>query len=96
MDNEIFLKRKAVLTWLQSQFIKVEPSPPYTKEQDGAAERSGGVIKDKGRAMRQAAKLPDALWPEVDRAAVYLHNRTPRYQYYWKSPYDLFHTFLAY
>jgi hypothetical protein len=43
----------------------------------------------------QAAKLPAALWPEIDRAAVYLHNRTPRYQYNLKSPYDRFHTYLA-
>src|SRR4029077_3678527 len=94
-DNEIFLKRKAVLTWLTSQYIKVEPSPPHVKELDGAAERSGGVIKDKARSMRASSKLPAALWPEIDRAAVYLHNRTPRYNYNWKSPYDRFHTYLA-
>lgn len=95
-DNEIFMKRKAVLTWLQTdQHVKVEPSPPHVKDLDGAAERSGGIVKDKARAMRQAAKLPAALWPEIDRAAVYLHNRTPRYQYNWKSPYDRFHTYLA-
>jgi Reverse transcriptase (RNA-dependent DNA polymerase)/GAG-pre-integrase domain len=95
-DNEIFMKRKAVLTWLQTdQHVKVEPSPPHVKDLDGAAERSGGIVKDKARAMRQAAKLPAALWPEIDRAAVYLHNRTPRYQYNWKSPYDRFHTYLS-
>lgn len=94
-DNEIFMKRKAVLTWLENQFVKVEPSPPHVKELDGAAERSAGVIKDKARSMRQAAKLPAALWPEIDRAAVYLHNRTPRYNYNWKSPYDRFYTYLA-
>ena len=60
-DNEIFIKRKAVIMWLQSRFVKVEPSPPYVKELDGAAERSGGVVKDKARSMRQAAKLPAAL-----------------------------------
>ena len=40
-DNEIFMKRKVVLTWLQSQFVSVEPSPPHVKELDGAAERLG-------------------------------------------------------
>jgi hypothetical protein len=45
--------------------------------------------------MPQAAKLPAVLWPEIDRVAVYLHNRTPRYQCNWKSHYDRFHTFLA-
>ena len=95
-DNEIFMKCKAVLTWLQTdKHVKVEPSPPHVKDLDGAAERSGGIVKDKARAMRQAAKLPAALWLEIDRAAVYLHNRTPRYQYNWKSPYDRFHTYLS-
>jgi hypothetical protein len=52
-DNEIFVKRKYMLTWLQAvRYVKVEPSPPYVKELDGAAERSGGVIKDKARSMR--------------------------------------------
>jgi hypothetical protein len=60
------MKRKAVLTWLQTEKqVKVEPSPPYVKELDGAAERSGGITKDKARAMRQAAKLPAALWPFI-------------------------------
>jgi hypothetical protein len=94
-DNEIYIKRKAVLTWLQSQCVSIEPSPPYTKELDGAAECSGGVIKDKARSIRQKARLPAALWPEIDQSAVYLHNRTPRYGYNWKSPYERFHTYLA-
>ena len=54
-DNEIFMKRKAVLVWLNSQFVIVEPSPLYTKELDGAAERSAGVIKNKTRSMRRAS-----------------------------------------
>ena len=76
------------------QHVKIEASPPYTQSQNGAVERSAAVIKDKARVMREAAKLPVALWPEMDRAAVYLHNRTSRYQYNWKSSYEHFHTYL--
>ena len=94
-DNEI-VKSGKIQKWLQRNHVKIEPSPPYVKELDGAAERSGGVVKDKARAMRRAAKLPAGLWPEIDRAAVYLHNRTPRYIYNWKSPYERFHTYLAF
>ena len=95
-DNKIFMKCKAVLTWLENQqYVKVEPSPPHVKELDRAAKCSGGVIKDKARSMRKAAKLPSALWPETTRAAVYLHNQMPRYKYNWKLPYDCFHTYLA-
>jgi hypothetical protein len=84
------MKPQDVLTWLETvQHVKIEPSPLYVRELDRVAERSGGVTKDKARSMRQAVKLPVALWPEIDRATVYLHNRTPRYQYNWKSSYDL-------
>ena len=50
----------------------------------------GGVVKDTGRAMRQGAKLPDDLYPEIFRAAIYLLNRTPKYQFDWKSPLERF------
>jgi hypothetical protein len=45
--------------------------------------------------MRASAKFPSFLWPEVVRAAVYLYNRTPKYIYNWKSPYDRFYTRMA-
>ena len=45
--------------------------------------------------MRAGAKFPRFLWPEVVRAAVYLYNRTPKYIYNWKSPYDRFYTRMA-
>lgn len=52
-------------------------------------------MKTKARAMRTSAKLPAYLWTEIYHAAVYLYNRTPKYLYNWKSPYERFHTFLA-
>jgi hypothetical protein len=82
--------------YVDSQFVKVEPSAPYTRAQLGHAERSGGVVKERIRTMAIGANLPEGLWPEISRAAMYLHNRTPKYTYNWKSPYDRFHTYLAY
>jgi hypothetical protein len=32
------------------------------------------------------------MWPEVVRATVYLHNRTPNYRNNWKSPYEALYT----
>jgi hypothetical protein len=94
-DNEITEIKPQVRTWLESKAVKIEPSAPYTQSQNGGAERSGGVIKEKGRAMRADAKFPAFLWPEISRAAVYLYNRTPKYIYSWKSPYERFFTRLA-
>ena len=92
-DNE--LSQPVFEDYFHQLFIRIEPSAPYTQAQNGGAERSGGVIKDKIRSMRAGAKLPAELWPEISKAAVYLYNRTPRYDYNWKTPYDRFHTFVA-
>lgn len=69
----------------------LEVSAPNTQAQNGGAERVGGVIKTKARAMRGGAKLPEYLWPETTAAATYLNNRTPTAARGWKSPYELFH-----
>jgi hypothetical protein len=73
----------------------LEPSAPDTQAQNGGAERSGGVVKDKSRTIRIDANLPWELWPEIVRATVYLHNRTPNYANGWKSPYEVFFTTAA-
>ena len=86
-DNE-FPRATIIREWMQRNGYGIEASAPYTQAQNGGAERSGGVIKDKARAM--AGRLPKELWPEIYRAAVYLWNRTPRYMYDWKSPYEMF------
>jgi hypothetical protein len=91
-DNEIE-KHSQVAEFLASKSIRIEPSAPNTQGQNGGAERSGGVLKDKERAMRVKARLPYALWPEIGKTAVYLYNRTPNYSdsdTRWKSPYTRF------
>ena len=71
---------------MNAKGLVFEPSAPNTQSQNGAAERSGGVIKDKSRAMR--GKLPTEMWREYVRAAIYLYNRTPRRFNAWKTPYE--------
>ncbi|KAJ3554331.1 hypothetical protein NPX13_g10642 [Xylaria arbuscula] len=95
-DNEI-LKHEDGLEALRDTFpdheITFEPSAANTQGQNGAAERSGGVIKDKARAMRLGLNLPKSLWPEIMKAAIYLYNRSPKHIYNWKTPYERFHTY---
>jgi len=95
-DNEITTVKPQVERWLNSQGIIVEPSAPDTQAQNGGAERSGGVNKEKARAMRLDANLSWELWPEITRAAVYLYNRTPNYNNNWKTPYEVFFTRIAF
>ena len=66
-------------------------SAARTPEQNGAAERSGGVIIIKARAMGLDASLPTNLWPETVRCAGYIANRTPINQLGWKSPFEVVH-----
>jgi hypothetical protein len=91
-DNEIVTVKQEVERWCTSVSIRIEPSAPDTQAQNGGAERSGGVIKEKARAIRLDANLPWELWPEITRAAVYLYNRTPNYPNKWKSPYEILFT----
>ncbi|EED18409.1 hypothetical protein TSTA_121520 [Talaromyces stipitatus ATCC 10500] len=88
--------RPETYDWLtEEKYVKVEPSPPYTRALNGSGERSGGVIKTKARLMRISSRLPQDLAPEIIRAAVYSHNRMLRYNYDWESPYERFHQFIA-
>jgi hypothetical protein len=77
-DNKIE-KHSQVAEFLASKSIRIEPLAPNTQGQNGGAERSGGVLKDKERAMRVGARLPYALWPKIGKTVVYLYNRTSNY-----------------
>lgn len=74
--------------WISDEGYRLEWSAVYTPEQNGSAERSGGVIEMKARCLGNGAKLPIDLWPEFAIAAGYLLNRTPTKQLDWKSPFE--------
>ena len=92
-DNELFTNRTR--RWLRKKKIDCEPSAPRTQQQNGVAERSGGVVITRARAMRIGANLPHELWKETVNAAAYLHNRTPRENLGWKTPYEVFYSHTA-
>jgi hypothetical protein len=80
---------------MREQGISFEPSAPDTHDQNGRAERLGGVIMAKARSMRIRAKLPHDLWQKTVNTAVYLYNRTLRYANDWQTPYKRFYTYLG-
>ena len=57
--------------------LEVEQSLPYTQDQNGLAERSGGVLMNRARALCIESGLPENLWPEFVQTAGYLLNRSP-------------------
>jgi hypothetical protein len=72
--------------WATEKGIDFETSTPYSPEQNGPAERSGGVMVLKSRCIRINASLPEEMWPEIIKASAYLVNRTPSKHLDWKSP----------
>jgi hypothetical protein len=77
-DNKIE-KHSQVVEFLASKSIRIKLLAPNTQGQNGGAERSRGVLKDKERAMRVKARLPYALWPKIGKTVVYLYNRISNY-----------------
>ena len=85
-DGEKTLEDSDFAAWLRTEGFVYETIAPYTSEQNGPAERSGGVIFRKARAMRIEAQMPENLWPEFFKAAIYITNRTPTKQLGWLTP----------
>lgn len=60
----------------------------YTPEQNGPAERAGGIITMRSRSLIQESNLREGLWPEAMRASVWIINRTPVKALGWMTPYE--------
>ena len=68
--------------------IEIHQTPPHNPEQNGMAERAGGVITNVARSIRITARLPEDLWPLAIEHAAYLLNRRPIKSLSWMSPYE--------
>ena len=73
MDNEPGLGDKFD-EWARPLGIRVENSAVDTPDQNGAAERAGGVILSKARSMRIGARLPANAWSELEPMAAHIAN----------------------
>jgi hypothetical protein len=74
--------------------IGMELAATYTSAQNGATERSGGVLTAKARALRIHAHFLQFLWPESLKAAAYLANRSPSKSLNWSTPFEQFYSSL--
>lgn len=57
--------------------LHVNVTVPDTPEQNGPAERAGGVLMKRARALHLESGLPSYLEGEAIKASVYIVNRTP-------------------
>ena len=88
-DGEKALDKAEFDNWLLTEGFLFETTAPYSSSQNGRAERAGGLIMRKARAMRIEAKVPTDLWPEFFKSAVYIANRTPTKQLGWLTPLEV-------
>ncbi|KAL3955856.1 hypothetical protein ACCO45_009875 [Purpureocillium lilacinum] len=78
------LKHSEFQVWATEAGIDIELPPSHTKEPTGGAERPGGINQERMRCM--TGRLPQELWPEFYRAAVWVHNILPSRRNAWISP----------
>jgi hypothetical protein len=74
---------------LKEAGMQLHQTAPYTPDQNGMAERAGGVIVQVARSIRLAARLPADLWPPTVEHAAYLLNRRPVKSLGQKTPYEM-------
>ncbi|KAK4078062.1 hypothetical protein Purlil1_12083 [Purpureocillium lilacinum] len=82
--NLPYQKHSEFQVWAAEAGIDIELPPSHTKEPTGGAERPGGINQERMRCM--TGRLPQELWPEFYRAAVWIHNILPSRRNAWISP----------
>lgn len=75
--------------FLHKKGIELEPTAPYTPQQNGRAERNMRTIMESARSMLHSKNLPLFLWAEAVNTAVYLLNHAPTSQSPGSTPYEL-------
>lgn len=73
--SEFCNKRVEILFALER--ILHERSAPYTAQQNGQIEREMQSVVNMARTMLHASGLPDKLWDEALKTAIYIRNRLP-------------------
>lgn len=81
-----------LMTYCSESGIVMEPSVPYTPQQNGVAERMNRTIIERARAMLNESGINRAMWSEAVQAAVHVINRSPTNALtVSKTPYEMFY-----
>ena len=87
IDGETSLVNNPEFTrFRDNRGIEVRVSTPHTKQQHGAAERSGGVLTLRATKLHLSSRIPKRFWRYIYKTAGYLLNRSPTRSLGWKSP----------
>ncbi|GJW63596.1 zinc finger, CCHC-type containing protein [Tanacetum coccineum] len=61
----------------QEEGIQRQTTAPYTPQQNGVVEQRNRTVVEMTRSLLKGMNIPDSLWAEAVRNAVYLLNRLP-------------------
>ena len=73
----------------QANGIVAQYTMPGSPDQNSVAERRNQTLMDMVRSMRSNTKLPQCLWSEALKMALYILNRVPT-KVVPKTPFELF------
>ncbi|KAI5731455.1 hypothetical protein M8J77_010194 [Diaphorina citri] len=76
-DNGKEFMNKEIMDYCKSKGIQIEPTIPYTPENNGKAERLNRTLLEKARVMISEYNLARELWGEAIFASAYIINRLP-------------------
>ncbi|GJW48913.1 zinc finger, CCHC-type containing protein [Tanacetum coccineum] len=68
---------QAFVKYCQGEGIQRQTTTPYTPQQNGVVEQRNRTVVEMTRSLLKNMNLPDSLWTEAVRHAVYLLNRLP-------------------
>ena len=74
--------------FLQEHEIVAQYTMPGSPNQNGVVERRNRTLMDMVRSMHSNSKLPESLWTEALKTAVYILNRVPT-KVVLKTPFEL-------
>lgn len=85
-DQDTVTHSKDFKQFIENKGIRFTASAPYTPQQNGPAERAGGLLTQFARALKIDSGLPDSLWVELYLTAAHIINLTPTKSLGWENP----------
>jgi transposase InsO family protein len=87
-DNGGEYSSRELTSFLKQKGLLLQPTPAYSPESNGLAERTNGTLFYKCRVMLRDSGLPRFLWQQMIATAAYLHNRSPNRALGGMTPYE--------
>jgi transposase InsO family protein len=88
-DNDTEFKNTQVEDYLDEEDMKHGFSAPYTRQQNGMAERKNRILIEVARTVLDEYKTSDRFWMEVVNTACHASNHLYLHNLLKKTPYEL-------